>query len=114
MQPMLVIQLLQLGIKPCTAEIFVDDFKTCKDASEKFFKGEGCEVGGEQVVERGSRRSVGGIEAYTNDEVVGARREGGVYKNAADFDVGFLGRFGGILGVFLNVRKELWRDMEVG
>jgi len=58
-------------------------------------------VGWQEGVERGGGGGVGGVEADSEDEVVVAVRIGGVYKDAADFDVFFLWWLGGILCIYV-------------
>lgn len=105
MQPMLIIQLLQLLIESCTAEIVVDDFETGENACEKFFKCEGWEMGREEIVEGDCGSGVGGVHADADDEVVGCAGVGGVDEDTAEFDEGFFVGFGGVAGVLCRVSK---------
>lgn len=96
MQPMLVIQILKVFVKPRSYETRVEGREACQDASEQLFE---CEWGGwVEGVEGGGGGGVGGVQADADDTEVFFGGVVGVYKDAANFDEGFSGGVGGIGG----------------
>lgn len=63
MQPMAIILLLELAVKPRAFEAGIHDGKTIEDAGEEFFEGEWIWGRGTQGVEGDGGGFVGGVEA---------------------------------------------------
>ncbi len=70
---MLIINLLEFLIEPCSAETGVDCLEFREDARKKFLKRERGEIGGKQGVERGGGRGICGVESNAHDQVIVSR-----------------------------------------
>lgn len=73
-KPVVVVGLFEFAIESCSTEILVDDLELRQDSGEKFLQGERCETSWQKSVEGCSWGCVGGIEAYSNDEIVVSNR----------------------------------------
>ena len=119
-QPVAVVALLQVVGEAPAPELRVHSFEAREDAREQGLEAQRRRVGGEQVRDGCRRAGVDGVDADTQNDLVGAVAVAALREDAADLDVllggGGLGRVEGILKMgqlTMRDHPRAWRLTDV-